>query len=134
MRKIIIYIIMVLLVYLSYMSDLQDSSVKYVEYDQKNTYTDPFSVKIQVDNQPDVQIIKDRQKLFDGVIQKQKIIEMKVKESVTIRTKDFKNVSIYWLDENSQWINVEEIEYPFSLTLTRSGGKILLFVDQGETK
>ena len=125
---------MVLLIYLSYISDLQDSNIKYVEYDQKNTYTDPFSVKIQLDNQPDIQIIKDRQKLFDGIIQNQKIIEMKVKESITIRTKDFKNVSVYWLDEDSQWVNVQKIEHPFSLTLTRSGGKILLFVDQGETK
>jgi len=125
---------MVLLIYLSYISDLQDSNIKYVEYDQKNTYTDPFSVKIQLDNQPDIQIIKDRQKLFDGIIQNQKIIEMKVKESITIRTKDFKNVSVYWLDEDSQWVNVQKIEHPFSLTLTRSGGKILLFVDQGETE
>ena len=59
---------------------------------------------------------------------------MKVKESITIRTKDFKNVSVYWLDEDSQWVNVQKIEHPFSLTLTRSGGKILLFVDQGETE
>ena len=125
---------MVLLIYLSYISDLQDSNIKYVEYDQKNTYTDPFSVKIQLDNQPDIQIIKDRQKLFDGIIQNQKIIEMKVKESITIRTKDFKNVSVYWLDEDSQWVNVQKIEHPFSLTLTRSGGKILLFIDQGETE
>ena len=125
---------MVLLIYLSYISDLQDSNIKYVEYDQKNTYTDPFSVKIQLDNQPDIQIIKDRQKLFDGIIQNQKIIEMKVKESITIRTKDFKNVSVYWLDEDIQWVNFQKIEHPFSLTLTRSGGKILLFVDQGETE
>ncbi|MBG98299.1 hypothetical protein CL659_04185 [bacterium] len=134
MRKIIVYIVMILLIYLSYLSDLKDSNIKYVKYDQKNIYTDPFSVKVEVSNSSDLQIIKDRQKLFDGMIQNQKTIEMKVKESITIRTNDFENISIYWLDEDSEWVDVEEIEHPFSLTLTRSGGKILLFIDQGETK
>lgn len=122
---------MLLLTFLSFLSDSKNNQTEYTKYDEKNTYSEPFSVRIEAKNNIDIKVIKDRQKIFDGIVEKRKKIEFKIKEFIILRTNDFDEIDIYWLDTNENWQNIEIPEYPFQLTLTRSGGKIISFIDKG---
>jgi len=131
MRKMLVFGLMLLLTLLSFLSDSKNNQTEYTKYDEKNTYSEPFSVRIEAKNDIDIKVIKDRQKIFDGIVEKRKKIEFKIKEFIILRTNDFDQIDIYWLDTNENWQNIEIPEYPFQLTLTRSGGKIISFIDRG---
>jgi len=131
MRKMLVFGLMLLLTFLSFLSDSKNNQTEYTKYDEKNTYSEPFSVRIEAKNNIDIKVIKDRQKIFDGIVEKRKKIEFKIKEFIILRTNDFDEIDIYWLDTNENWQNIEIPEYPFQLTLTRSGGKIISFIDKG---
>jgi len=131
MRKMLVFGLMLLLTFLSFLSDSKNNQTEYTKYDEKNTYSEPFSVRIEAKNNIDIKVIKDRQKIFDGIVEKRKKIEFKIKEFIILRTNDFDEIDIYWLDTNENWQNIEIPEYPFQLTLTRSGGKIISFIDRG---
>jgi len=131
MRKMLVFALMLLLTLLSFLSDSKNNQTEYTKYDEKNTYSEPFSVRIEAKNNIDIKVIKDRQKIFDGIVEKRKKIEFKIKEFIILRTNDFDEIDIYWLDTNENWQNIEIPEYPFQLTLTRSGGKIISFIDKG---
>ena len=122
---------MLFLVFLSFLSDSKNIEKEYIKYDEKNIHSEPFSVRIEIKNDIDLKVIKDRQKIFDGIIEERKEIEFKIKEFIILRTNDFDEIDIYWLDANRNWKNIETPEYPFQLTLTRSGGKIISFIDKG---
>ena len=127
----LVFGLMLLLTFLSFLSDSKNNQTEYTKYDEKNTYSEPFSVRIEAKNNIDIKVIKDRQKIFDGIVEKRKKIEFKIKEFIILRTNDFDEIDIYWLDTNENWQNIEIPEYPFQLTLTRSGGKIISFIDKG---
>ena len=127
----LVFGLMLLLTFLSFLSDSKNNQTEYTKYDEKNTYSEPFSVRIEAKNDIDIKVIKDRQKIFDGIVEKRKKIEFKIKEFIILRTNDFDEIDIYWLDTNENWQNIEIPEYPFQLTLTRSGGKIISFIDKG---
>ena len=131
MRKILVFGSMLLLTLLSFLSDSKNDQTEHTKYDEKNTYSEPFSVRIEARNDIDIKVIKDRQKIFDGMIEKRKKTEFKIKEFIILRTNDFDEIDIYWLDSNENWQNIKTPEYPFQLTLTRSGGKIISFIDKG---
>ena len=127
----LVFALMLLLTLFSFLSDSKNDQTEYTKYDEKNTYSEPFSVRIEARNDIDIKVIKDRQKIFDGIIEKRKKTEFKIKEFIILRTNDFNEIDIYWLDSNENWQNIEIPEYPFQLTLTRSGGKIISFIDKG---
>ena len=127
----LVFALMLLLTLFSFLSDSKNDQAEYTKYDEKNTYSEPFSVRIEARNDIDIKVIKDRQKIFDGMIEKRKKTEFKIKEFIILRTNDFDEIDIYWLDSNENWQNIEIPEYPFQLTLTRSGGKIISFIDKG---
>ena len=127
----LVFGLMLLLTFLSFLSDSKNNQTEYTKYDEKNTYSEPFSVRIEAKNDIDIKVTKDRQKIFDGIVEKRKKIEFKIKEFIILRTNDFDEIDIYWLDTNENWQNIEIPEYPFQLTLTRSGGKIISFIDKG---
>jgi len=131
MRKMLVFALMLLLTLFSFLSDSKNDQTEYTKYDEKNTYSEPFSVRIEARNDIDIKVIKDRQKIFDGMIEKRKKTEFKIKEFIILRTNDFDEIDIYWLDSNENWQNIEIPEYPFQLTLTRSKGKIISFIDKG---
>tara|TARA_B100000029_G_scaffold515499_1_gene622762 strand:+ start:2495 stop:2902 length:408 start_codon:yes stop_codon:yes gene_type:complete len=131
MRKLFVFVFTAFLVFLSFLSDSKNERKEYIKYDQKNIYSEPFSIKIKIKESMDLKVIKDRQKIFDGIVEKEKEINLKIKEFIILRTNDFDEISIYWLDANQNWQHVVTPEYPFRLTLTRSGGKIISFIDKG---
>jgi len=131
MRKMLVFGLMLFLTLLSFFSDSKNNQPEYTKYDEKNIYSEPFSIRIEAKNDIDIKVVKDRQKIFDGIIEKRKKTEFKIKEFIILRTNAFDEIEIYWLDANENWQNIETPEYPFQLTLTRSGGKIISFIDKG---
>ena len=127
----LVFGLMLVLTLLSFLSDSKNNQAEYTKYDEKNIYSEPFSIRIEAKDDIDIKVIKDRQKIFDGVIEKRKKTDFKIKEFIILRTNDFDKIDIYWLDANENWQNIEIPEYPFQLTLTRSGGKIISFIDKG---
>ena len=68
----LVFALMLLLTLLSFLSDSKNNQTEYTKYDEKNTYSEPFSVRIEAKNNIDIKVIKDRQKIFDGIIEKRK--------------------------------------------------------------
>lgn len=91
----------------------------------------PFTVRIDAPAGHDLRVVRDRQKILDGVVPSDQVLEISAREWVLVRVADGAGLEISWRRGGGDWVQAEAPPGPWEMTLIKSGNTITVYLAGG---